>query len=334
MLRSFRNVAPRPLLFSRHFTHRPRPSDPLKLRQRAFSSETHQDSLLPKPSGPHQEKEDRSGNKERGHWWRNKETRKEIYSALAALQGLAFLTGAGVFYVAERQEREKRKAELGRNITKDIEQVKTRLKFLVNELDDLKRRTQGWESLSQKDIENYIHLQKINEFEETFSYSMRMVTRYDTSLVPQVLQIEADFQNERLRRIAGLLLGHKVDVNRTKENLEDLRKCFLDIYNVLNIVGLATAANTIDRNKQTDEQRLLLEILKPNRTKSRILVDDESEIISQLYSEETNIITDKARAIIHQFRSQQLKTLKERKLAKEIDNTKLVRDEVFAGRKP
>lgn len=252
--------------------------------------------------------------------WNNRENRQEFYSAFSALQGLAVISGVGLFFVTERQEREKRKAELGRNITKDIETIKTKLKFLMNELDDLKSRTDAWKAINLKEIKGFITLQKLNEYEEAFSLSMRMVSRYDTSLVPQVLQVEADYQNERFRRLAEVLRDEKGDLNKTKENLENLRTCFIDIYNVLNIVGLATGANTIDRNKQSAEQKLLLETLKGCK--------------ADVNGNDSGIITDEVRVIIHQFRREQLKTLDKIKAMKKIDNSSLVRNEVFKPGRP
>ena len=259
-------------------------------------------------------------NNQSGRGWRNRENRKEFYSALSALQGLAVVSAVGLFFVTEQQEREKRKAELGRAITKDIENIKTKLKFLTNELDDLKRRTDSWKAINIKEINGLINLQKLNEYEEAFSLSMRMVSRYDTSLVPQVLQIEADYQNERFRRLAEVLRDEKGDVEKTKANLENLRACFSDIYNVLNIVGLATGANTIDKNKQSTEQKLLLETLKKCK-------EDAS-------GNESGIITDEVRVIIHQFRRDQLKNLDKIKTMKKVDNSNLVRDEVFKPGRP
>lgn len=265
--------------------------------------------------------------------WRNRGNREEVYAALNSLQGLAFLTGVGIFYMNEKHEREKRKAELGRKITKDIEKVKTKLKFLINELDDFKRKTDFWKGLNKGHIDAHVNLEQINNYEKTFSYSMRMVSRYDTSLVPQVLQTEADYQNERLRRMTGVLLEESGDIEKTKKNLEELKKCFLDVYNVLNIVGIVTGANTIDKHQQSDEQKLLLKVLSMNKrgtSKDGVITDEITSVVEKFKTTaEDDIITDEARVIIHQFRKKQLDGLNDQKLKRNIDNSRLVRDEVF-----
>ena len=180
-----------------------------------------------------------------------KEGREEIYKFL---QALSICIGFLMYINTSKEDRRKRKVELGLAITKELEQAKTDLLCLINELN----------AMSQPDLQN-IDVKKINEYERTFGYSLRMASRYDTSLVPDVLKVEADYQFERLRYLMKCFLSEK-----SIENTDKLKRCFFDIYNTINLISLIAAANTIEKGKTTEEQNVLLAELK----KSGILVND------------------------------------------------------------
>lgn len=245
--------------------------------------------------------------------WYDKDNRTEFYSAIQSLQGLMLFSGGIGLLWSYKIERNNKKVELGRNITFEIEKAKTSLKCLMNEWDieiaKSLKNTQGFDA--QKFMEK-IDLKKINKYESHFSDGIRMATRYDSSIVPETLQIEADYQNELFRQ--ALQEISLCDQSATYENIklkaEKLRHCFGEIYNVLNVVGIVASANTIEKKYQTQEQKEILE-----KFKQKLAVDEIRQSIDNL---RTPILL-------------QLKKDKEKFKQNNPDSDKLVRHKVFGN---
>lgn len=161
-----------------------------------------------------------------------------ISAGAMGISGAVFIVGV-VWHIYDLiQKEEERKAELGRNLVREIEINKEKMYEFILRLEKM-------EKVSHEEL---ILLDK------TFGYILRYISAYDTSIIPEKLKIECEYQLQSLRKV---ITNFDASSDKFLEEKNILKECLSNCYNVINIASVVASAATVKKHLRCEEEELV-----------------------------------------------------------------------------